>query len=279
MRELPFGLTPNTRFYVDLPGHREALNVILVALRSGEGFVRITGEVGSGKTLLCRRLLRELGPAFVSAYVPDPFLSPLGLRKALAAELGIQFPHNVDSHRLLKRIREVLVEAHASGRSTVLLVDEAQALSRESLEGLRLLTNLETETAKLLQVVLFGQPELEARLRAHSLRQLAQRITFAHRLPRLDRERTVDYVTTRLTSAGRAGGDLFSRAALGALHRASGGIPRRINVLGHKALMAAYGRGDARVRWRHVRSAVVDTPTGSLRQGRRPAIGREATAP
>ncbi len=239
MREPPFGLTPNTRFLVNLPRHHEALNGILVALRSGEGFVKVTGEVGTGKTLLCRSLLKGLGKSFVTAYLPDPFLSPLGLRKALAEELGIPLLGGVDSHDLLRLIRDVLMDVQRSGQRTLLLVDEAQALPRESLEAIRLLTNLETETTKLLQVVLFAQPELDARLAQPSLRQLAQRIAFSYRLEPMDRARLAGYVAHRVAVSGYSGDLLFSSHALRAVHAASRGVPRLVNILCHKALMAA----------------------------------------
>jgi MSHA biogenesis protein MshM len=259
LRELPFGLTPDTLFLYEWAGHREALNTLLVALRSGEGFVKIVGEVGTGKTLLCRKLLAELGEEFVTAYIPNPSLRPTGLRLAVAEELGLDIPTEINSHHLLKRIAERLIELHAAGKRVVLLLDEAQALPAESLDALRLLTNLETETTKLLQVVLFGQPELDEVLARSSLRQLRQRITFSHRLVPIGRERFEGYLSYRLAIAGSERDDLFTPGAVNALYRASGGIPRLINVLGHKSLMAAFGCGDPCVDRGHVRRAVLDT--------------------
>ena len=210
LRELPFALTPNTSFLWDDGGHREALNVMLVALRSGEGFVKIIGEVGTGKSLLCRALLNELGEAFVTAYVPDPFLTPDGVRLALAEELGLKPKPHVQRHALMKQITERLLELHGKGQRVVMVMDEAQALPPETLEALRLLTNLETETTKLLQVVLFGQPELDAMLGREELRQLKQRIVFSHRLMPVQRIGVESYVTHRLRAAGRIAGSITS---------------------------------------------------------------------
>ena len=257
--EAPFTLTPDTGFFYNRGSHREALNVLLVALQSGEGFIKVTGEVGTGKTLLCRQLLNLLDERFVSAYLPNPFLNPTALRMALAEELGIEFARNIGQHRLLKLITARLIELSAAGKQVVVLLDEAQAIPDDSLEALRLLTNLETEKRKLLQVVLFGQPELDSRLAQDRLRQLKQRIVFSYRLKPLDRRALREYVGHRLHVAGYQGGPLLTGPALYQLHRASRGIPRLVNLLCHKALMAAYGNGSARVTLTHVRRAARDT--------------------
>jgi MSHA biogenesis protein MshM len=255
----PFGITPDTGFYFDSPSHQEALNVLLVALRSGAGFLKVTGEVGTGKTLLCRRLLDLLDAEFVTAYIPNPFLTPTALRMALAEELGIAFARNIGQHRLLKLITERLIELNAAGKRVVLLLDEAQALPDDSLEALRLLTNLETEKDKLLLVVLFGQPELDERLAQPRLRQLRQRILFAHRLRPLTADECAAYVRHRLNIAGGGGRELFDGAALALLAGASRGIPRLLNILGHKALMAGFGQGLAQITRTQVRVAIADT--------------------
>jgi MSHA biogenesis protein MshM len=259
LRSLPFTITPDTGFFHNAGTHQEALNVLLVALRTGEGFIKVTGEVGTGKTLLCRQLLNSLEEEFVTAYIPNPFLTPTALRMALAEELGIQFARNLGQHRLLKLIRERLVELSGAGKRVVLLLDEAQALPDDSLEALRLLTNLETEHAKLLQVVLFGQPELDRRLAQDHLRQLRQRILFSHQLQPLDGAALAAYLMHRLRVAGYQGEDLFTPRALRQLLQASRGIPRLVNVLCHKALLVAYGRGDRRIDHRHLQRAVADT--------------------
>ncbi len=277
LKEPPFAITPDTGFFFNFKSHQEALNVLRVALRSGEGFLKITGEVGTGKTLLCRTLLAELGPEFVTAYIPNPFLEPDALRKALAVELGIALPGGVDQHELIELIYKRLIALAESGKRVVLCLDEAQALPDESLEALRLLTNLETQKAKLLQVVLFGQPELDARLASPALRQLRQRITFAYRLSPMDREGVGSYIRHRLSVAGYNGEPLFKDAVVRNLYRASRGIPRLINILSHKALMAAFGQGSRTVHGRHVRMAVLDTEdacaSASPRRWRIAALG------
>jgi len=259
LKELPFALTPNTGFLWSDGGHREALNVVLVALRSGEGFVKIVGEVGTGKSLLCRALLNELGEEFVTAYVPDPFLTPDGVRLALAEELGLKTNSREPRHSLMKKITKRLLELHGEKKRVVLIMDEAQALPPESLEALRLLTNIETETTKLLQVVLFGQPELDSLLSRPDLRQLRQRVAFSHRLEPVDRIGLESYIAHRLRSAGRDVPGLFEPAALTAIFRASRGIPRLVNILCHKSLMLAYGRGEHQVTRVHARVAAADT--------------------
>jgi MSHA biogenesis protein MshM len=276
----PFGITPDTSFYFDSPNHQEALNVLLVALRGGEGFLKVSGEVGTGKTLLCRRLLNLLDEEFVTAYIPNPFLTPTALRMALAEELGIQFARNIGQHRLLKLISERLIELNAAGKRVVLLLDEAQALPDDSLEALRLLTNLETEKDKLLLVVLFGQPELNARLGQSQFRQLRQRIIFSHQLRPLTGPEAIAYLRHRLAIAGGAGRELFDSAALKLLTQASRGIPRLLNVLGHKALMAGFGQGSAQIDARQVRLAIADTEGATpLRQWRWPwKLGAVSTA-
>jgi len=264
LRELPFSLTPDTSYYFELASHREALNVLLVALRSGEGFLKLTGEVGTGKTLLCRKLLAAIEHEAETAYVPNPFLNPNALRLAVAEELGLRFPRNLGQHRLLKQLTARLIAVHRGGRRAVLVIDEAQALPDDSLEAVRLLTNLETEKTKLLQVVLLGQPELDARLAQPRLRQLRQRIAFSHRLRPMDEAECGAYLTHRLVIAGRQGPSPFEPGAVRLLHRASRGIPRLVNILAHKALLVAFGRGDRSVAAAHVRRAIRDTEDAHL---------------
>lgn len=260
LREKPFALTPNTEFLVQLAPYQACLNLLRVALGEGEGFIKITGEVGTGKTLLCRALLNQLeGERYQLAYLPNPGMSPVGLRQALARELGIEHIEEMDAQGVLEALHVRLIELAAAGKSTVVLIDEAQALPTATLEALRLLTNLETEQAKLLQVVLFGQPELDATLERNEFRQLRQRITFSYRLRPLDVKDTQRYLTERLAVAGYRGEPLFSPAGVRRLVRGSGGIPRLLNILAHKALMAAYGEGRRQVSAGHVRRAQLDT--------------------
>jgi MSHA biogenesis protein MshM len=259
LTELPFGLTPDTAFVFSTRGHQEALNTLLVAAESGEGFIKITGEVGTGKTLLCRRFLATLPDSTLSCYLPNPQHTPRTLLLALAEELGHTLPADCDEYTLLRKINQTLVHYAADGLRVVVCVDEAQALSHASLETLRLLSNLETEKRKLMQLVLFGQPELDARLALPDLRQLRQRISFHYRLGTLAREELRLYLDHRLRVAGYRGAEIFSRGAVAALHRASGGTPRLVNILAHKALLAVYGAGGVLVERQHIRQAARDT--------------------
>lgn len=262
LNEMPFSLTPNTNFYCDLPTHQEALNVLLLGLQQGEGFIKIIGEVGTGKTLLCRLLLNTLDEKFVTAYIPNPDQSGYGLRLSLAYELGLTIDKDVPHHLLLGLITQRLLELHQSGKQTVLIIDEAQALPDDCLEAVRLLTNLETEEKKLLQVVLFGQPELDVKLNQHSLRQLRQRITFSYYLKSLDKSQMELYLCHRLARAGYTYGLIFSPGAKKQLFKASGGLPRLLNILCHKALLVSYGRGLTRVDTKSMKRAIADTESG-----------------
>jgi len=259
LTELPFGITPDTSFTYSVQYHQEALNTLLLALDEGEGFVKISGEVGTGKTLLCRRLLQTLDDGWVSAYLPNPNLNADTLFLALAEELGIRDADGLDQYHLVRRINQVLLEHAQAKRRVVVCIDEAQAMPVETLEALRLLSNLETEKRKLLQIVLFGQPELDAKLHRPEVRQLLQRIVFHYRLGGLRKSETGNYIAHRLRVAGYRGDGLFTPAALRALHRASGGTPRLINILAHKSLLSVFGEGRQMARVRHVRLARRDT--------------------
>ena len=261
LRELPFGLTPDTAFAFACTPHQEALNTLLVAAANGEGFMKVTGEVGTGKTLLCRRFLSQLDDENVTAYIPNPLLDPHGLLLALAEELRVDFDRDEDPHRLLKSLNQVLLAHARAGKRVVVCLDEAQAMPLETLESLRLLSNLETEKRKLFQVVLFGQPELDVKLAHESVRQLQQRITFQYHLSALSRRELEYYISHRLRIAGYMGDRLFNTTALDALYTASRGVPRLINVVAHKSMLAAYGEGRHYISASHVRQAARDTPS------------------
>ena len=260
LREAPFINTPDSRFFFAHDTCRMALNTLLVATRSGEGFIKITGEVGTGKTLLCRKFLGELDDNFISAYIPNPYLEPMTLLMAIADELGISYPEHVTQHQLLKAFTNFLIQTYAEYHCTVVLcLDEAHAMPSETLEVLRLLSNLETPRRKLMQMVLFGQPELDRHLDQASIRQLKQRISFSATLGPLTRDNLEDYIQHRLRCAGYQGPRLFSSQAIRRLYKSSQGIPRLINILSHKALLAAYGEGARYVNGRHVHLAIADT--------------------
>lgn len=259
LQEHPFSLTPDTQFFFNNQSHREVLSTMLLALRHSEGFIKIVGEVGTGKTLLSRKLLASLDDNYLTAYIPNPYLTPDELKWFLAEEIGIAYSPDIPSYQLLRNINQRLVELAQARKQVVLIVDEAQAMPRETIEALRLLTNLETEKSKLLQVVLIGQPELDELLDRPDLRQLKQRIVFAEYLQGIPRASLASYVNSRLNAAGYRGSALFSGGALSLLFRASGGVPRLINVMAHKALLAAYGQASEKVARRHMERAVIDT--------------------
>ena len=268
LRELPFGITPDTGYYFAHAKQREALNTLLAAIRMGEGFLKVTGEVGTGKTLLCRKFLAVLATdhRFTTAYIPNPYLEPLALIEAIAAELSLPVIQGQGQRALLTTLTHRLIRSYADGRRIVLCLDEAQAMPIETLEALRLISNLETEKCKLIQIVLFGQPELDERLQERSVRQLRQRIAFSCRLTPLSLADTEDYLRHRLHVAGYDGPALFGKGAVRVLYRASGGVPRLANILAHKALMAAYGEGAAMVSGHHMRLACADTESTHKRR-------------
>ena len=261
LAELPFGLTPDTAFVFSTRAHQEALNTLLVAAASGEGFIKIVGEVGTGKTLLCRRFLSTLDDKHVTAYIPNPYLEPRALMLSLAEELRLAIDVGVEQHQILKQINCALLDYAREGKRVVVCLDEAQAMPLESLEALRLLSNLETEKRKLLQVVLFGQPELDDKLSQESVRQLRQRITFQHCLDALSRKEVEYYVAHRLRVAGYVGQPLFTPRALRLIYRATRGVPRLVNIVAHKCLLVVYGEGGHEAGARHVRLAANDTPS------------------
>jgi MSHA biogenesis protein MshM len=270
LRELPFGITPDTSYFFACRSIQEALNTLLIAVSNGEGFIKITGEVGTGKTLLCRKFLSTLGPNWVSAYIPNPNLEPRSLLLALADDLGVAGAKS-ELHRLDKDLMQRLLDVARQGKRVVVCMDETQAMPLGTLESVRLLTNLETEKRKLMQVVLFGQPELDRKLASPSVRQLRQRITFQYRLKALARNEVSDYVAHRLTIAGYSGPALFTNSALRSIHLASRGVPRLVNILAHKALLLVYAENNYQAERRHVRAAVEDTPAASWPWWWRPA--------
>ncbi len=246
-RQLPFSIAPDPSFLYLSGAHREALAHLMYGFSHG-GFVMVTGEVGTGKTTLLRNLVKQTPPDLDVAFILNPRLTVRELLATLCDELGI--PYNPDTTNSVKQyidlITRHLLQAHRNGRSTVMIIDEAQNLSPAVLEQVRLLTNLETDDRKLLRIILLGQPELAEMLERQELRQLAQRITARYHLGSLNRQDTYAYVMHRLS---RAGGSphLFSAAALRRLFKLSGGTPRLINVIADRALLGAYTEGRARV--------------------------------
>jgi MSHA biogenesis protein MshM len=263
LREAPFSITPDTAFFYPHEGAQAALNTLLVALRSGEGFLKIVGEVGCGKTVLCRQLLNALQDDFVTAYIPNPDMGPEDLLLALSHELGIGDTLLVSRHQVLNALQASLLTHAQAGRGVVVCIDEAQAIPLRTMESIRLLSNLETEKRKLMQLVLLGQPELDVKLARPEIRQLLQRITFSEYLGPMPAHHVATYLEHRLAKAGLSEATdvkVFEPAAARALAAFSGGVPRLVNILAHKCLMLAYGENAHRVSKKLVQLAAADTP-------------------
>ncbi len=259
LSDTPFSLTPDTGFYVGLESHDEAFDSVRYALAAGEGFIKVTGEVGTGKTLLCRRLLNHLeSEKSDTAYIPNPTLSPTALWLGIGDELGLSGHSRLS--QLRSDIQRYLLNIAQEGRRLVLVIDEAQCLPPETLEALRLISNLETERQKLVQIVLFGQPELDDILSEQRFRQLRQRITTSAHIEALRTPESVShYLNHRLVCAGYCGEPLFTRGAVRFLWITSGGTPRLVNVLAAKSLLVAFGQGSKAIHAQHVEKAAADT--------------------
>ncbi|MCG3721788.1 ExeA family protein [Vibrio cincinnatiensis] len=253
--QFPFHLTPDTTLFLGLAPHYEAIQMVSAAIAMGEGMIKVTGEVGTGKTMVCRMLLTHLNEDIQWIYLPNPALSGMELRRAVATELNLS---SVAETQLIEAIQSRLMAWHFQGKRVVAMVDEAQALSDDALETLRLFGNLETEQSKLLQMVLLGQPELDERLAQHHLRQFRQRITFSAQLRPLSVSETVAYIDNRLCKSGVEKA-LFSHQQKKAVWRASKGIPRLLNQVCHKALLLAFYAQQHEVSNVHLYHAIHDT--------------------
>lgn len=237
--EPPFDITPNPKFIYFSAKHREAYNHMLYGIRERKGFVQLTGEVGAGKTTVCRSALDALGERWETALIFNPVLDPDLLIKSIAMEFGLQ-PKGMDRLETLALLNEFLLQLAAKDRDAALIIDEAQDLTDALLEQVRLLSNLETYERKLLQIVLMGQPELRDRLNAHGMRQLRQRITVRYHLRPLTLVEVGQYVRHRLHVSGSRGAPHFTMAAIWRIHRYTSGIPRLVNAVCDKCLLAGY---------------------------------------
>jgi len=238
--EKPFKLVPNPAYLFLSKSHEEAMAHLNYALAQGDGFVEITGEVGTGKTTLCRAFLENLDETAIAAYIFNPRLGPKQLIKTINDELGIKYDTD-NTKDLIDKLNAFLMRQKAERKKVILLIDEAQNLSRNILEQLRLLSNLETSKEKLLQIILVGQPELSDILDSHELRQLGQRITLRYHLTPLNFKETVEYIKYRINIAARKAGIKFDRSAFRQIYKYSGGIPRVINIACDRALLTAFG--------------------------------------
>jgi general secretion pathway protein A len=257
LAEPPFNVTPDPRFLYMTDQHVTALNHLLFGIRQRKGFVLLTGEVGTGKTTLCRKLLESLGEGYNTALILNPVLTQTQLLRSIVTELGLTGKCH-DRLSCLTLLNGFLLQSSAAGRDTVVIIDEAQDMSVPLLEMARLLSNLETNSRKLLQIVLAGQPELREKLRSPSLRQLAQRITVRYHLQPMTPAETEGYLHHRLAVAGGAEGLRFDPEAVLEIHRESGGTPRMVNAIGDKALLAGYIEGAGVIDRRLVERAIED---------------------
>lgn len=255
LSEPPFNITPNPRFLFFSAKHREAFNHLLYGIRERKGFVQITGEVGAGKTTLCRSMLEQLEDTFHTALILNPVLNPDQLIKAIAMEFGVDVKGK-DRLESVAALNEFLLQLVDHGKSAVLIIDEAQDLTQELLEQVRLLSNLETDDQKLLQIVLMGQPELRDRLNQYNLRQLRQRITVRYHLKPLNRMEITQYIQHRLQVSGSKGGPFFTQPAIWRIYRYSKGIPRIINGLCDKCLLAGFVHQTEVINWKMVGQAI-----------------------
>jgi type II secretory pathway predicted ATPase ExeA len=257
LREPPFRITPHTDFFFTGANRGPTLDALIYAITQDEGIVKVTGEVGSGKTMLCRMLLERLPANVETLYLANPSLSRQEILGAIADELGIPTDGKA-THSLTRALQDALIERYAEGKRVVLLIDEAHAMPAESLEEIRLLSNLESKAAKLLQIALFAQPELDERLAAMDMRQLRERITQHFNLAPLKQDDVAAYIEFRLRAAGYHGPNPFTAEAMAMIAKISEGLSRRINILADKALLAAYSSGSHQVGGSEIKIAAQD---------------------
>ncbi len=255
----PFRITPNTEFFFGGGNRGPILEALLYAISQGEGIIKVTGEVGSGKTMLCSMMQARLPANIESVYLANPSVSPEEILHAIAQELHLKPPRDAGHLDLMQMLNRYLLERHAEGKQVVMFVEESQTMPIATLEEIRLLSNLETAHSKLLQIVLFGQPELDENLRQPQIRQLRERITHSFRLSPLKADEIRDYLNFRLRAAGYRGPDLFSPATVNTIAKSSGGLTRRINLIADKALLAAFSENTHTVKTKHVKAAVRDS--------------------
>jgi general secretion pathway protein A len=255
LKQAPFDITPNPRFLFHSNKHREAFNHLLYGIRERKGFVQLTGEVGAGKTTLCRALLEQLDGRYSTALILNPVLSGDELMKAIATEYGLEVKGR-DRMETIATISDFLLRQTLAGKETVLIVDEAQNLTEDLLEQVRLISNIETDDRKLLQIILMGQPELRDRLNSPRLKQLRQRITVRYHLAPLTRFEAAQYIQHRLEISGAKGVPTFTQPALWRVFNYSRGIPRLVNAVCDKALLAGYVEKSDRINYQMVGRAI-----------------------
>ena len=262
LKEPPFKITPNTDFFFSGANRGAVLDALVYAIANGEGIIKVVGEVGSGKTMLCRMLQSILPEKIESIYLANPSVAPEDVLHAIAFELQLKLPKNADRLKVMQQLQAHLLDRHAEGRQVVIFVEEAQGMPLATLEEIRLLSNLETKQDKLLQIVLFGQPELDDNLSKAHIRQLRERITHSFHLEPLGTKEIGEYLSLRLRAAGYHGPHLFSEAAIKKLSSAAKGLARRVNILADKSLLAAFADNVYQVTPKHVKAAIQDSEFG-----------------
>ena len=272
--EPPFRITPHTDFFFDGAERGATLEALAYAVLHDEGIVKVSGEVGSGKTMLCRMLMERLPPEVETIYLATPSLARDEILHAIADDLQLKLAERRSI--ALRELQEHLIALYGAGRRVVILIDEAHVMPEDTLEQVRLLSNLESSRHKLLQIVLFGQPELDATLAKPSLRQLRDRITHSFRMRPLAAAEVTKYLAFRMRAAGYRGPDVFAPRAANRIARASGGLTRRINILADKSLLAAYSESAHAVTERHAKAAVADSEFAAAAGGASRPLGLAA---
>lgn len=263
LKEPPFKITPNTEFFFSGGNRGAVLDALTYAINNGEGIIKVVGEVGSGKTMLCRMLQTLLPEKIESVYLANPSVAPEDVLHAIAFELQLKLPKNADRLQVMQVLQKYLLDRHVEGKQVVIFVEEAQGMPLATLEEIRLLSNLETKHDKLLQIVLFGQPELDVNLNETQIRQLRERITHSFNLGPLGESDVGEYLIFRLRAAGYFGPHLFSKAAIRMIAKSSEGLVRRVNILADKALLSAFSDNVYQIVPKHVKAAIKDSEFGA----------------
>ena len=264
LKEPPFRITHNTEVFFTGANRGAVLDALIYAITNGEGIVKVVGEVGSGKTMLCRMLQTMLPESVESIFLANPSVAPEHVLHAIAFELQLKLPKNADRLKVMQMLQSYLVASHSAGKQVVVFVEEAQSMPLATLEEIRLLSNLETKHHKLLQIVLFGQPELDVNLNQTNIRQLRERITHGFNLSPLNAKEIGEYLIFRLRAAGYFGPPIFTKAAVKKISASAQGLVRRVNILADKALLATFADNEYLVTPKHVNAAINDSEFGSI---------------
>jgi len=255
----PFKITPDTSLFYKGNKRGASLEALKYAIESGEGIVKVIGEVGSGKTMLCRMLEQELPSRIEIVYIANPSLSPENILPLIAFELNLDIENIDNKLKVMQQLQTYLLEKHANNKQVLVLVEEAQSMPVETLEEIRLLSNLETNDDKLLQMILFGQPELDEKLKLKNIRQLKERITHSFYLEPFNNDDIYQYLNYRMHAVGYRGPEIFSEKIISTISKESQGLTRRLNILADKALLAVYAEGAHELQKKHIKMAVQDS--------------------